>query len=1155
MLTQQQFPQLSFNLNNPDAPNTIYLTDDPTVNKLSLVITTNTDNSVFNPGTLVAPGQASGGSGTLLYLDLTALGLTGDQLNDLVPVAENWVFQPYASANSQVVGMTPTTPVTLDSGTGNTITIQVNKLVLTQPPASGSASLTCSAYRVDNITLGNLALITNFKVLLQEPPSGKADLHQAIQVSVSQAMVVNTIAGYTPVKNSLSLVFGPGINPKTVKATDHSRFTLTFVYATESPGYGALTTPAAALDFSVQPGINASQWSITTGSQQQNPSWLLKPPANKPILGTGSQATLQFDIGNMVTILQPGPTLLLLSYTGIPGYQDGSYAVLLQKIPHVDIRSLTVTPNPSVLTAGHASVTLAWQVYDAGTMVLMPGYHDVTGQNQLTVSIDDSTVFSLNASGSQMSGAGNIAMRNVTARVLPVINNFSAEPAVIYRKDFPKMCTISWDVNIGAGSMVQLYSSATGPDPNYYGPTGSVTKGITKPQLLTVSPVERNNALLAKNLIIAGFAIQTAHYPTPAAANFVAASPQAGFLVASLTGQNQLAFLNTLTFQNTATVQVGKSPLGLAFSPDGSLLSVANSGDGTVSLLQGSPGGWNVTATVTVGGNPQQVAFSPDGQFLYVTVDNGTSQNGSLVVLKRQGNGQYASGSTLTMGIAPRGLGLLPSGAQIFVANMGSDSLSVVGVSSGGVHTLLPPMSNLPDQPTGLAVSRDGVWLLVACSGVNQVVGINTMTQSSPGFSLAVGNKPRWITTIPNSTYALVSNSSDNTVSLISYDGKGAVLENAMAVGGSPMGVAVTPDSGLALVANPGNSTLSVLTLGQYQEVTTPVPLPGNQPTDLLVVPPGDRVLVWHNGNLSFSGASQPAATGFFVYESASQSVTQQMAGSKIIQMVCAPDGTRGYLTQSQQTGILCIDLETFQPVETLPLLNKPNLPNRYPLNLALSTDSSRLFALVANGNRNYSVVVFELDPATHDWTLVADLVVFTTTYTSSVLLLCASPDGSAAYAVDSVDKQLWQIKADQSGAYQVVTAPVTLGNAPSSMAISPDGSRVYTLNTGGMTNSISMVAVSTLQVTTTPLPAPIMSAALNRITLSPDGTRIYATDGACVGIRVMDAATLRFIQTLSWQSTVTMPYGIAIRSDGSTLYTANVMSNDMGLIQQVQPA
>ncbi|HEY5841655.1 MAG TPA: YncE family protein, partial [Mycobacterium sp.] len=78
----------------------------------------------------------------------------------------------------------------------------------------------------------------------------------------------------------------------------------------------------------------------------------------------------------------------------------------------------------------------------------------------------------------------------------------------------------------------------------------------------------------------------------------------------------------TATPTGVSTVDVGDGPFGVAVSPDGTRVYVANHGDDTVSVLDGDGG---VVSTVDVGEGPVGVAVSPDGTRVYVTnIDEGT---------------------------------------------------------------------------------------------------------------------------------------------------------------------------------------------------------------------------------------------------------------------------------------------------------------------------------------------------------------------------------------------------------------------------------------------------------------------------------------------------------------------------------------------------
>lgn len=1158
-MAEQTFPQLSFAINNGSTANTIYITTDATQNQLTFQIMTNTAATGFSPAAEVVPmSQAGGEQGSLLYLDLSNLNLSADEFSALSFSAAGWEFESFPS--SQTVGMTPTSAVTLNADPGDAINVSIAGLALANPPSGSSVQLTVTYYHVTNVTSGNLGIPANFKVLLQLPPdTHDADLHQAIAVAVTQPYIVTSIADFADVANSLSLVFSPGPNPTTVKATEETAFTLTFVYAGQNPGYGALTTTANALQMSVISGTLGQNWTITPGKDQQNPSWLLQPPAGQPIIGSGVQSTVQFLIQNIETTFQPGPTVLFLSYTGVPGYQDGSYAILLEKVPHVDIQSFTVTPNPVTLTDGKAQVTLNWEAYNAGTLTLMPLYQDVTGKSSFVATITDTTTFTLQADGLQLANAGNVAFKNAEAVVYPVINSFEAAPTAIYYKDFPRDVGLIWNVN--TNQRVELLSSLGTSDPNQYKGVDSVTKTLTAPQMITLVPEgQESNLLLRRSLVINAFQAKPQSQSLSAAASYVAVAPNAGFVAAVNTSANQVSFLDSIGYQAIGSaVPVGKSPQGLAFSPDGSLLYVANAGDGTVSVIEATatgstpPYSFATVATPQVGGAPQQVAVSPDGKYIYVTVDNGT-QAGSLVVLQNQGDNQFSQLTSITAGINPRGVAVSPSGAQIFVANQGDNTIGVIGLS-GGVHAPVNTITNVQSQPNGLAVTADGNTLLVACSGSNTVFAISTKyAGTSPRTALTVGKTPRQIAMAPGGAYAFVTNQGDGTVSLIGIYGSAQsckVLESAIATGSSPLGIAVSPEGGLAVVANSTGSTLTVLTLATYQEQTQPAPV-GALPTNVAVSPDGSQVVAWHNATIAMQ---QKPSTGLYVYDRSSGTVTAQMQGTQVVDCVFAPIAkfNTAYVLQLGSSQINVINTATFQPQTPIAIPSKDGTGSRSPVDIAMSADGTLLFAVVADGNRQYSLVVYEASISDAYYKPISDVTLFTASASATYILLGIVPDGSVAFVVDSVDGELWKVSLTNSS-YQVISTPAKLGNVPGAIAVMPDGSKVFVLNKGGFYNSFSVVDSATMEVQNVFLPENITAVSLNDITITPDGTRLLASDGISAGIRVIDTATFRFIQTISWTSNIRDPYGIAVLPDGSQIFTANVNSGNVGIIQQVQP-
>jgi YVTN family beta-propeller protein len=113
---------------------------------------------------------------------------------------------------------------------------------------------------------------------------------------------------------------------------------------------------------------------------------------------------------------------------------------------------------------------------------------------------------------------------------------------------------------------------------------------------------------------------------------------------------NTVSVVDTTTNRLLATIPGLNSPIGLATTPDGTKVYVANSGatPGTVSVINTANN--QITATITVGSGPNVLAASPDSKHVYVTNQN----DGTLSVINTANNQVSA---TVTLGGSPQGLG------------------------------------------------------------------------------------------------------------------------------------------------------------------------------------------------------------------------------------------------------------------------------------------------------------------------------------------------------------------------------------------------------------------------------------------------------------------------------------------------------------------
>src|SRR5882757_6336539 len=169
----------------------------------------------------------------------------------------------------------------------------------------------------------------------------------------------------------------------------------------------------------------------------------------------------------------------------------------------------------------------------------------------------------------------------------------------------------------------------------------------------------------------------------PVIGGVLAAIGAAG-LVVLLTGRSA-------THIASVTVPVSKNPFGVALDAGTRTVYVTNSGDDTVSVINGSTR--TVTTTLPVGKRPEGVAADPDTHAVYVA----NSDDNTVTVI---------DGSTRTLaatawaGAYPDGVAVDPGTHTVYVANSGSATVSVI---DGATRTVTATV-RVGGRPMGVAV-------------------------------------------------------------------------------------------------------------------------------------------------------------------------------------------------------------------------------------------------------------------------------------------------------------------------------------------------------------------------------------------------------------------------------------------------------------------
>ena len=242
------------------------------------------------------------------------------------------------------------------------------------------------------------------------------------------------------------------------------------------------------------------------------------------------------------------------------------------------------------------------------------------------------------------------------------------------------------------------------------------------------------------------------------------------------------------------TVGVGSTPWGVAVSPDGSRVYVANYGDSSVSVINTATN--TVVTTVSVGSYPWDLAMSPDGSRVYVV----NYYADSVSVIATATNAVVA---TVGVGSYPQAVAVSPDGSRVYVANYGGDSVSVINTATNAVVATV----SVGRRPSGVAVSPDGSRVYVPIED-SKVKVINTATNAVVA-TVGVGSYPEGVAVSPDGSRVYVANYYDDSVSVINTATNAVVA--TVGVGSYPYGVAVGAGGSPVYVTNSEAASVSVL--------------------------------------------------------------------------------------------------------------------------------------------------------------------------------------------------------------------------------------------------------------------------------------------------------------------------------------------------------
>ena len=261
-----------------------------------------------------------------------------------------------------------------------------------------------------------------------------------------------------------------------------------------------------------------------------------------------------------------------------------------------------------------------------------------------------------------------------------------------------------------------------------------------------------------------------------------------------------------------------------------------------------------------------------------------------------------------------------------------------------------------------------------------------------------------------------------------------------------------------------------------------------------------------------------------------------------------SPDGASVYVTNVNSGTVSVIDARTNTAAATF-------VAGINPSGVAVSPNGTRLY--VANYNFPVSTVTV-IDAATG--ATVAAIPTAGDTNSIATLGVAVSPDGKKVYALNTGPDAIRVIDAATNSVIKTISTPGTFNAFQA--AFSPDGSRAYISQQRFPTATTPTMAVLTIVDvgTSTVVDTVVLGSADNGgnagtdgVAMSPDGKKVYVMSflipaGApffTSQVTVVDAATNAIAATIP----VGADGGISITPDGGKLYVVNASANEVSVI------
>ncbi|MBI2266365.1 MAG: beta-propeller fold lactonase family protein [Armatimonadetes bacterium] len=155
----------------------------------------------------------------------------------------------------------------------------------------------------------------------------------------------------------------------------------------------------------------------------------------------------------------------------------------------------------------------------------------------------------------------------------------------------------------------------------------------------------------------------------------------------------EVALVNGFSGQVAGTYLVQAMPMGLAVTPDGRKLFVANFNSASVTVIDTASR--TIVETIRVGLSPSRIAIRPNGATAYVTNRN----SNSISVIDVNSNRRIGD---IPVGQGPVGIAVTPDGNRVYVANNAGGNVTIIDANGNNV---ISQTTQIPgSRPFGIAI-------------------------------------------------------------------------------------------------------------------------------------------------------------------------------------------------------------------------------------------------------------------------------------------------------------------------------------------------------------------------------------------------------------------------------------------------------------------